>query len=703
MNNNFSNNSMMLMLPAFQGISGTGLPPYARMCIQMVMQLATMQLSRLASESPSQALQFVRMMKMNMIELRNHRNQHKNSSSNSVYDQAMESLSRAMSQLATSPSTSNDLTTSLLRSTAAEIVVELSLIRQKLSGLVNTQLMLIKLSMIDTKCQLQLYDRAYSDNTTYDNYNNNNNNDNSKESVDANNDGGGKEQGINGLLSEIESHLISPLAAPAAPPAGLGMIHTFLITAPPGGRSRRVRSPPVSPSSKSNVQHGTNERSGRENCREERSGSILAATTSPSTNTTSTTAAAAAEETEETEQEEKNQLRTRAQRATAREVFIRSGRAAALGRAMHTMRTSTARSTGITNRGFSRSDSALIAEQIVDTSIRQALEEATAITTTSNTSQSSRSVIENRRYQQSPQPPSTQLTTPLPMYRGNSSLSHPLRPRVLRGNRSTSPMTTTTNTVVTGNRGLTTPTASSSPTGISFSSSSSSSSSSSTSAPVIVLHPPSVITLGRQFVLHFQCEGDVDPGEDDWIGLYHHREENSTNNTNDDSVGERFYRATAERQRQGIVWEAQCGPPTAGWFEFRYFRGSGSQTLAAVSATVRAVRRFASIASSGHHLFVYNEEGLQKVGTGTGQSVSGELCAGSTLPFLRPPSVRSSSPPPMIPSIIRRSNGSSLNSKLEHSGNVEEQQQQQQRRRQDLDELSDVYTDDDDWDTPNVS
>ena len=37
------------MLPlGFQGIPGTGLPPYARMCVQMVMQLATMQLSQMA-------------------------------------------------------------------------------------------------------------------------------------------------------------------------------------------------------------------------------------------------------------------------------------------------------------------------------------------------------------------------------------------------------------------------------------------------------------------------------------------------------------------------------------------------------------------------------------------------------------------------------------------------------------------------------
>ena len=58
---------------------------------------------------------------------------------------------------------------------------------------------------------------------------------------------------------------------------------------------------------------------------------------------------------------------------------------------------------------------------------------------------------------------------------------------------------------------------------------------------------------------------------------------NSASVAHDDSVGERFYRATVERQRHGIVWEAQCGPPSAGWYEFRYFRGSGSQTLAAVS------------------------------------------------------------------------------------------------------------------------
>ena len=67
--NHGSNNGInATMLPGigFQGIPGTGLPPYARLCIQMVMQLASMQLSRLAIDAPSQALLFVQMMKMNM-------------------------------------------------------------------------------------------------------------------------------------------------------------------------------------------------------------------------------------------------------------------------------------------------------------------------------------------------------------------------------------------------------------------------------------------------------------------------------------------------------------------------------------------------------------------------------------------------------------------------------------------------------------
>ena len=79
-----------------------------------------------------------------------------------------------------------------------------------------------------------------------------------------------------------------------------------------------------------------------------------------------------------------------------------------------------------------------------------------------------------------------------------------------------------------------------------------------------------------------------------------------------EAVGDRFYKATAERQRLGILWESECGPPSAGWFEFRYFV-SGSQSVACTSEPIRAIRKFASIASDGKNLFIYNEEGIHRL------------------------------------------------------------------------------------------
>ena len=474
-----NNGSNTTMLPGigFQGIPGTGLPPYARLCIQMVMQLASMQLSRLAIDAPSQALQFVQMMKMNMVELRKHNNQSENGgeSMDSTYDQAMASLGRAMVQLATSDTPSTDPAASLLRAAAAEIVIELSLMRQKLSGLVQTQLMLIQLSTIDPTCQLRVEDGNCG-------------------SSNSSNSGNSSTQGsgMQGSLNEIESHLISPLAAPAPPPAGLGMIHTFLITAPPqlgaAVRSRRIRSPPVSPTSNNNNGDDNGDDNDddlyavHQRRRNDPEDDVENATAAAISTAVAAAAASAVASMEETEQEEKNHSRTRSQRATAREVFIRSGRAAALGRAMHSMRVNTGQTTSGSSglsTSTSRSDSALIAQQIVNSSIRQALEEASqaqqqhSMTATQQQQQMHNravSMIENRRYQQSPQPPSSTslLTTPLPVYRGNNSLSHPLRPRVLRGRqqRSTSPMTTTStvtpppvppSTGLSSIRGLTTP------------------------------------------------------------------------------------------------------------------------------------------------------------------------------------------------------------------------------------------------------
>ena len=148
----------------------------------------------------------------------------------------------------------------------------------------------------------------------------------------------------------------------------------------------------------------------------------------------------------------------------------------------------------------------------------------------------------------------------------------------------------------------------------------------------VTFRPPKTITLGKSFVLHFQCENDTNPGEEDWIGLYKHRDQ-SLIGTNVEAVGDRFYKATVERQRLGILWESDCGPMSPGWYEFRYYCGSGTQKLACVSEPVRVVRKFASIASDGKNLFIYNEEGLHRIGSGLDQSARGKICATSPLIF----------------------------------------------------------------------
>ena len=92
-----------------------------------------------------------------------------------------------------------------LQSTAAEIVVELALCRGKLSGLVEALSMLIKLVSMGRDAELCLDAAILSDRRPA--------------AKDA-----------------------SPLAAPAPPPAGLGLINSFAVTAPPqlgAVRSRR--------------------------------------------------------------------------------------------------------------------------------------------------------------------------------------------------------------------------------------------------------------------------------------------------------------------------------------------------------------------------------------------------------------------------------------------------------------------------------
>ena len=59
----------------------------------------------------------------------------------------------------------------------------------------------------------------------------------------------------------------------------------------------------------------------------------------------------------------------------------------------------------------------------------------------------------------------------------------------------------------------------------------------------------------------------------------------SVDRTNSAVVGDRFYVATAERRKNGLRWEAECGASECGLYELRYYHGPGTQHLVAKSKT----------------------------------------------------------------------------------------------------------------------
>jgi hypothetical protein len=176
----------------------------------------------------------------------------------------------------------------------------------------------------------------------------------------------------------------------------------------------------------------------------------------------------------------------------------------------------------------------------------------------------------------------------------------------------------------------------------------------------VTITAPGVLYLGTSFTVHFEHSVSYISDEADWIGLYRCSEapagagrdglprassplpsgsmgpvarrrgltvEIDTDRSaasgdggdvalESSIVGDRFYLATAERRKNGLVWEAECGPPSSGTYEFRYFHGPGTQSLVARSAPVLAVQRFCSLASSGSVLFLQNEIGFQRLSLG---------------------------------------------------------------------------------------
>ena len=104
----------------------------------------------------------------------------------------------------------------------------------------------------------------------------------------------------------------------------------------------------------------------------------------------------------------------------------------------------------------------------------------------------------------------------------------------------------------------------------------------------ITVWGPAVVTVGQPFTVWF----GIAPGEEaradneeDWIGLFRYGDSAG-------SCGDRFYRATADRRRTGIAWERECGPLEAGTYELRYYKGSGTNRLGAVSDPIVSIKRF---------------------------------------------------------------------------------------------------------------
>ena len=185
----------------------------------------------------------------------------------------------------------------------------------------------------------------------------------------------------------------------------------------------------------------------------------------------------------------------------------------------------------------------------------------------------------------------------------------------------------------------------------------------------VTLTVPGVLYLHHSFTVHFEYSSTYINDDADWIGLYpveSHEHKASAEDTRDQTsdplgnedtavetttprdrrppsldistiasnafqpvrlggrssrgsaqtpiatVGDRFYLATAERRKHGIVWEAECGPPSCGAYEFRYYRGSGTGNLIATSKPVCAIERFCSLTSSETALFLQYENGFRR-------------------------------------------------------------------------------------------
>ena len=88
------------------------------------------------------------------------------------------------------------------------------------------------------------------------------------------------------------------------------------------------------------------------------------------------------------------------------------------------------------------------------------------------------------------------------------------------------------------------------------------------------------------------------------------------NSINPSIVGDRFYVATAERRKNGLKWEAECGASKCGIYELRYYHGPGTKKLLAKSKPIRAVRQFCTLTPSGDNLFLQNENGFHRVEIG---------------------------------------------------------------------------------------
>ena len=109
-----------------------------------------------------------------------------------------------------------------------------------------------------------------------------------------------------------------------------------------------------------------------------------------------------------------------------------------------------------------------------------------------------------------------------------------------------------------------------------------------------------------------------------------------------------------------------------------------------MSEPVRVIRKFASIGSDGKNLFIYNEEGLHRIGSGLGQSAHGQLCASS--PLMINPDRNGFTPVLFGPPTVHRMtmhHDDAAGTQSRQPGIIERlcassphQQQQQQRRRQ---------------------